>query len=105
MASKYMNRKTTVDGLSFDSAKEARRWQELRILERGGLISALGRQRRYKLIVEGSLVCTYVSDFDYVENGVEVTEDVKSEYTRKMPVYRIKFKLFRALFGRAIREV
>lgn len=105
MASKYLNRKTMVDGLSFDSAKEARRWQELRIMERGGLISSLGRQRRYKLIVEGSLVCTYVSDFDYVENGVEVTEDVKSEYTRKMPVYRIKNKLFKALFGRGIREV
>jgi len=36
---------------------------------------------------------------------VYVHSDVKSEYTRKMPVYRIKNKLFLALFGRAIREV
>jgi hypothetical protein len=41
---KYRARKTTVDGLTFDSAKEARRWHELLLLERGGAIECLERQ-------------------------------------------------------------
>ena len=105
MPSKYLNRKVTVDGIQFDSAKEARRWQELKLLERGGLISDLTRQKRHKLIVEGKLICAYLGDFDYVENGEQVTEDVKSPFTRKLPVYRLKSKLFSALMGRDIREV
>ena len=41
---KYRARKTVVNGLTFDSAKEARRWQELLLLERAGHIEALERQ-------------------------------------------------------------
>jgi hypothetical protein len=101
---KYRNKKTVIDGISFDSSKEARRYQELLLLERTGVIQNLRRQVRFPLSVNGQLICTYVSDFCYVENGHEVTEDVKSSYTRKLPVFRIKSKLMRAIHGIAIRE-
>lgn len=102
---KFRNRKVEVDGLLFDSAKEARRWSELRLLERSGQISNLSRQVRLPLVVNGQRVCTFVPDFTYVENGAEVVEDVKSPVTRKLPAYRIKVKLLRALTGAEVREV
>lgn len=103
--SKYKNKKVSIGGHTFHSAKEGRRWQELVLLERSGQISSLRLQPRYKLIVEGKLVCSYIGDFAYLENGEEVTEDVKSEFTRKLPLYRVKAKLFEALMGRSIKEV
>lgn len=101
---KYGNRKTTVDGLEFDSAKEARRWSELCLLQRGGLITDLSRQVRMPLKVNGQLVCTFVPDFTYVEKGQQVIEDVKSPITAKNRAYRIKLKLLKALTGADIRE-
>ena len=101
---KYRNRKTVVDGITFDSAKEARRWIELTLLDKAGAISNLRRQVRFPLSVNGQLICTYIADFCYTENGHEIVEDVKSAHTRKLPVFRIKYKLMRAIHGVAIRE-
>jgi len=101
---KFRNRKTEVDGLSFDSAKEARRWSELCLLQRAGQISDLARQVRMPLVVNGQLVCTFIPDATYVENGRQVIEDTKSPITRKHPVYRIKVKLLKALTGAEVRE-
>jgi hypothetical protein len=101
---KYRNKKTVIDGITFDSIREAKRYAELVLLERTGVIQNLRRQVRYPLSVNGQLICTYIADFCYVENGHEVTEDVKSSYTRKLPVFRIKAKLMRAIHGIAIRE-
>jgi len=105
--SKYGNRKVEIDGHTFDSAKEARRYGELKLLERGGYIDSLMMQVRYPLKVAEKLVCTYVADFVYLDHatGLKVVEDVKSDFTRKLPVYRIKAKLFAALHGFPIREV
>lgn len=103
-APKYRNKKTVIDGITFDSIREAKRYQELLLLERTGVILNLRRQVRFPLSVNGQLICTYVADFCYVENGHDVTEDVKSPMTRKLPVFRIKSKLLRALYGIAIRE-
>jgi hypothetical protein len=50
-------------------------------------------------------VCKYISDFVYLENGQKIVEDVKSEYTRKLPVYRLKKKLVKAVHGIDIKEV
>ena len=101
---KYRNKKTVVDGITFDSVKESQRYAELVLLERTGAIQNLRRQVRFPLSVNGQLICSYVSDFCYVENGHDVTEDVKSSYTRKLPVFRLKMKLMRAIHGVAIRE-
>lgn len=100
---KYRNVKTTVDGMTFDSAKEARRWSELCLLQRAGQISDLSRQVRLPLRVNDCLVCTFIPDFTYVEAGQQVIEDVKSPATAKHPVFIIKKKLLKALTGLDVR--
>ena len=98
---KYRNKPTEVDGIKFASKAEARRYSDLKLLERAGEISDLKLQPRYPLTVNGLLVCTYVADFDYVEARDErtVTEDVKGVKTKD---FIIKAKLFHALYGREV---
>ena len=48
--SKYRNRKTTIDGIAFDSKAEARRYAELKLLERAGEIKDLELQPKYRLL-------------------------------------------------------
>ena len=107
--SKYRNRKVTVDGLTFDSAKEARRWKELCLLERAGTISDLRRQVKYELIpsqrVNGKVAeraVTYAADFVYMEDGQTVVEDAKGVRTKE---YIIKRKLMLHVHGIRVREV
>ena len=99
MPSKYGNRKTVVDGIIFASAKEARRYGELKLLARAGEIRDLALQPRYPIIVGETTIAHYLADFTYVEaaSGVQIIEDVKSEATRKLPVYRLKVKAMRAM--------
>lgn len=111
--SKYRNVRTTVDQLTFDSKREAERWTELQLLQKAGEITNLRRQVEYALVVSHILVARYFADFCYVENGVEIVEDVKSakksrggkKFSTKTDVYRIKFKLMLALYGIQIREI
>ena len=107
--SKYHNRKVELDGYLFDSAAESRRWSELKLAEHCGDILDLQRQVEYKIVVNGQLICKYRADFVYRENwegsnGRTIVEDVKSEATRKLPVYRLKKKLMKAIFGIEIWE-
>jgi len=99
--SKYRNRKTVVDGLTFDSAKEARRWSELFLLQRAGQITDLARQERINIMVNGQKVCAYIADFTYTEAGNKVVEDCKGY---KTDIYRLKRKLLKAALGVEIRE-
>lgn len=105
--SKYHAKKTVVDGITFDSRREADRYLVLKGMEEDGLIEDLRRQVRYELVpafdVDGRHyrhVC-YVADFVYVEDGKEVVEDVKGMRT---DVYKLKSKLFARRYGMAIRE-
>lgn len=107
--SKYHAKKTVVDGITFDSKREADRYAVLKRKEREGAIEGLRRQVRYELVpafdVDGRHyrpVC-YVADFVYVdeETGEEVVEDVKGMRT---DVYRLKSKLFARRYGKSIRE-
>lgn len=108
--SKYRAKKTTIDGIVFDSRKEAARWLELKELEKAGEIAVLRRQETFVLIPEqrgtdGKLIerrCTYKADFVYVENGSTVVEDVKGVKTKD---YIIKRKLMLWVHGIKIREV
>lgn len=102
---KHRNKKIAVDGLKFDSKKEATRWGMLVLKQKHGVIKDLERQVVFKLEVDGNLVCKYIADHVYIENGVKVVEDVKSEWTRKLPYYRIKKKLMKNCLGIEIREV
>lgn len=123
--SKYHNIKTTtIDGTVFDSRKEARRWEALRIREQLGEITELKRQVPYELIpaqyetyerysktgkrlkdgermVERNVV--YVADFVYTTTtGQTVVEDTKGVRTKD---YAIKRKLMYAIYGIKITEI
>ena len=94
--SKYKAIRTTVDGVTFASKKEARRDAELRLLERAGEIFALERQPRFPLKVEGKLIATYVADWRYLKRGAhsQTVEDAKGMQT---PAFKLKWKLAQAL--------
>lgn len=100
---KYHAQPTTVDGIRFASKKEARRWQELQLLVRGGIIKKLVRQPSFEIVVNGHAICRYIADFSYVDrDGVGHVEDVKGVRT---PVYRLKAKLVRAVYNIIIEEI
>lgn len=101
---KYKNRKTTADGILFDSAKEAGRYQELKLLERAGMIHDLRRQVKFELIPKcgKELPCCYIADFVYTEGGRTVIEDVKGVRTKE---YIIKRKLMNWRYDIQIREI
>lgn len=101
---KYRNQPIEVDGHKFASKAEARRYGELKLLERAGQIIDLRLQPKFPLEVNGELVCTYIGDFAYYLRGARIVEDVKSPASRT-PAYRIKVKLLKALTGIVIREV
>lgn len=94
--SKYGAIKTTVDGITFDSKAEATRWCDLQNLQRGGKITHLARQIHFQIKSNDKLICNYIADFTYVENGNYVVEDVKGIITRD---FRLKAKLFKAQYG------
>lgn len=91
---KYGSKRTTSDGIAFSSRKEAKRYQELKILQLAGIIRNLTLQPRFPLKVNGILVCTYVGDFAYFEQNARVIEDSKGFKTRE---YITKRKLLLAL--------
>jgi hypothetical protein len=77
--SKYGAKRTTVDGITFHSAGEARRYQELRLLEKAGEISDLELQPVFSLSVMGGEIGKYIADFQYwdTREGAQVVEDFK----------------------------
>lgn len=102
---KYGNQKTVVDGITFDSRKEASRWQELRLLEKAGEITGLVRQVKIELIPKTKLyrACYYVPDFAYFDkrSGKTIYEDTKG---MKTDVYKLKKKLLYWRHGIEILE-
>lgn len=118
--SKYHSKKIKLDGMIFDSKKEARRWLELKALEQAGEISCLDRQVKYVLIPsqrepdflgsrggkkKGKLLereACYIADFSYIDQyGNEVVEDTKGLKTAD---YILKRKLMLYVFGIRIKE-
>ncbi len=101
--SKYGARKTVVDNIEFHSAAEARRYGELKLLEKGGYIRKLELQPVYRIAINGIHVCKVILDFRYYENGVGwVDEDLKG---RDNPLSRLKRKLVEAQYGIKVRLV
>jgi len=103
---KYGSRKTVMLGVAFDSAAEARRYQELRVMEVAGEITELQMQVKFSLDVNGVHICNFFPDFQYhsLRSDQTIVEDVKSKPTMT-PVYRLKKKLLKAIHGIDIREV
>ena len=106
--SKYSSAKTDVDGIRFDSKKEAEFYAELKLREKAGEISRLRLQPIYLLQEafkhEGKQYreIEYVADFEYIENGETVVVDVKGFRT---PVYMIKRKLFLYRYGDKVKFI
>ena len=127
MRNKYGNRKSEYNGEKYDSVKEYRRHDELKLLERAGKISGLQRQVKFELVPKQceestevytkgkykglpkpgkmleSAVC-YVADFVYQQDGKQIVEDVKSPAT-KTPLYILKRKLMLYFYGIRIKEI
>jgi hypothetical protein len=118
---KYHNRKVrTSDGYIHDSRKEAVRWNELKLMEKAGLIIDLHRQVKFVLIPaqyeadsigkngrfrQGKCLereVAYIADFVYKENGELVVEDVKGIRTKE---YIIKRKLMLYVNEIRIKEI
>lgn len=110
---KYNASKTTIDGIIFDSRKEAKRYLFLKDLERSGDISNLHRQVTYELlpaVTEQVIIhlktklksairtlqrpITYRADFVYCRDGKVITEDVKASPKMIPADFKIKEKLF-----------
>lgn len=106
--SKYSSAKTDIDGIRFDSKKEAEFYAELKLRERAGEISHLRLQPRYLLQEafkhEGKQYreMEYVADFEYIENGETVVVDVKGF---KTAVYMLKKKLFLYKYGGKVKFI
>ena len=126
---KYHSKKTVIDGITFDSRKEAERYSELKLLERCGAISNLELQKVYELIpaqyelyerygkngnrlkdgkkcIEKS--CVYKADFVYIDNetGQQVVEDVKGyKGGQAYSLFSIKRKLMLERYGIKVEEV
>lgn len=100
---KYGAIATTVDDIRFDSKAEARRYQELKLMERGRLIRNLELQPSFDIIINGVKVCRYVADYRFINcgTGEMVVEDCKGF---KTPEYRLKKKLMKAVHGIDITE-
>ena len=126
---KYKNKKVVIDGITFDSKKEAGRYKELNTLERAGIIQKLQRQVKYVLIpaqyertssvyVKGSnkgkpkkgrLIereCAYYADFVYMQNGNTIVEDVKGYRDgQAYNLFVIKRKLMLYVHGVQVKEI
>lgn len=102
--SKFSNVWTVADGIKFQSKREARRYQELALLESAGKIKFLTLQIKLSCDVNGIHICDYRADFRYIDanTGLSVIEDAKGYKTRE---YRIKKKLVKACLGIEIVEV
>jgi hypothetical protein len=96
------SKKTTVDGITFDSKREAERYLQLKTAQKAGHISKLRLQVPFSLSVDRVHVCVYKADFVYVDReGNEIVEDAKGHRTE---VYLIKKKLMAACHGIEVKE-
>ena len=102
--SKYGAVKTEIDGIVFDSKHEAKRYQELRLLEQAREITNLCMQVPFELMPKSKygMPIRYIADFTYNDlNGQLIVEDAKGV---KTPVYRLKRRLMAELKGIEIKE-
>jgi len=105
--SKYGAIKTEVDGIVFASHAEARRYSELKLLEKAGEITNLVLQPKFPIVVNGVKICTFIGDFGYWDVAAQknITEDVKGAHKGSAyAMFNIKKKLVLACYGIEILE-
>lgn len=101
-ASKYHAIRTRVDGINFASKREAKRYGELKLMQKAGKITHLLTQVPFVVFLNGIKICTYKADFVYYEGALRKVEDSKGFRT---PVYALKKKMVEAQYGIRIEEV
>lgn len=100
---KYKNIKTVVDGITFDSKKEAKEYRILKLSQLAKEFDSFECQRSFKLEINGQLICTYIADFVTFKNG-EIFEVLDAKGV-KTPAYNLKKKLMKAILGIEIKEL
>ena len=102
--SKYKNKKTEGDGITFHSKREADYYSELKLREAAGEVCEVQMQVPYKIVIDGQLICTYRADFVFYDMAAKKTRviDVKGFVT---PIFRLKSKLMEAVNGITIEVV
>ena len=102
---KYRNQPVELDGIRFDSKREATYYAELKLREKAGEVGGVELQKRFPILgPAGELVCTYVADFafwDHREDRFRVV-DTKGVET---DVFKLKRKMMRAFNGIDIEVV
>lgn len=104
---KYANKKTSADGIMFDSIVERDRYLYLKILQQAGEISGLELQPEYELIPKqcGERAIKYKADFRYKIGDKTIVEDVKSAITVKLPGYIQKRKMMLFFHGIKVKQI
>lgn len=113
LRSKFFSKKVVIDGITFDSKKEGEYYLKLKEDQKKGLIKDLELQKEYILQDKFKVgnrtrrQITYKADFSYIttqDDKLHVV-DVKSPYTAKDKVYRLKKKLFEYRYGMELEEI
>ena len=111
---KFNAQKIELDGMTFDSKKEHKRYIELKAMQQRGEIFSLEHHTKFELApktkIEGEKrakpALRYFADFTYyISTGEYIVEDVKSAATRKLASYRNKKHLMKTVFNIDVREV
>lgn len=111
---KFGNKKVEFDGFKFDSKKERDRYIVLKTRQRAEVIEDLTLQPKFKFEIDGKPLktmdkgarqVTYTADFQYIEDGKTIVEDVKSSFTAKDYTFKIKKALFETIFEKELKVV
>lgn len=95
---KYRNKITYVDGIRFDSKREATYYLYLKGLEKQGTIKNLQLQTKMPFKIDGKTIFNYLADFTYDDDFGHYIIDVKSPITEKNATFRLKKKLIEAQY-------
>lgn len=103
---KYRNQPVVVDGHKFSSKAEARRYGELKLMERAGEIRGLELQPKFTFEHQGVRLGSYKADFAYFlsHSPQRIIEDVKSPAS-KTQAYQLRKRMMLAFHGIEVREV
>ncbi|MDA3509293.1 DUF1064 domain-containing protein [Acinetobacter junii] len=111
---KFNAQKIELDGMTFDSKKEHKRYIELKAMQQRGEIFGLEHHTKFELAPKTKLegekrakpALRYFADFTYyMISGKYIVEDVKSTATRKLASYRNKKHLMKTVLNIDVREV
>lgn len=98
-SNKYHNKKVMINGIKFDSKKEANRYMQLKMLEKAGEIRDIELQKSFELQPtfrknnKTYRKIVYIADFCYfnIKDGKYIVEDIKGFKTKE---YMLKKKMF-----------